>query len=371
DAASGLNLAEIVAKHPNLTMRIVGPMTRAAPSPTLRDAPMAIGGAFGVPLNTVGGPYEDEFATIFVEPTARIMADTAGFAEQLEALRQEVGFALRALGRRKSFALIAIGTIGLGIGANTAIFSVVEGVLLRPLPFPEADRILTVGGVEDRAYELLGTMSTPEIEALEGLDDVFAAVAAFRNENMTLTEMGPAEMVPAASVLRGLFQTLGVPMLLGRDLTAEEAANPGSDRVVISSRFWQSRLGGDPDVIGQTLRLDSDSYEIVGVAPAESAWPATADLWVPGGTLEGDCWWGCHLFYGLVRLADGVSLELAQQRMDALAASLAQDQPNSQTDRAFGARTLHGDIVGDVRDPLWILLGAVGLVLLIACANVA
>lgn len=288
----------------------------------------------------------------------------------MEAVMQEVRFAARALLRRKGFAAVAILTIALGIGANTAIFSVIDGVLLRPLPFFEPDRLVLVGSVETDAFGILQNLAHPEAEAMDELA-AFSSVAAFRGTRLTLTGLGPAETVVGGQVTRGLFETFGVTPALGRDLRADEAVDPDRAVVVLSHRFWSARLNADPEVLGRTVTLDNVAFEVVGVAPEGWAYPETAEFWVPGGRAEEDCWWGCSVFRVVARLAPGVGLDRAQAELDALATRLVDLSPNTQTGRGFAAASMHGEMVGDVRGPLWVILGAVGLVLLIACANVA
>jgi predicted permease len=288
----------------------------------------------------------------------------------METVIQELRFAARALLKRKGYAAVAIVTIALGIGANTAIFSVIDGVLLRPLPFFEPDRLVLVGSIEDDAFGVIQNLAHPEAEAMEELA-AFSAVSAFRGGRLTLTGLGPAETVMGAHVTRGLFDAFGVTPFIGRDLLPEEAVDPDRAVIVLSHRFWAARLGATAEVLGSTVTLDNQAFEVVGVAPAGWAYPEGAEFWVPGGTVEGDCWWGCSLFNVVARLAPGVSLDRAQAELDALATRLVDESPTSQTGRGFRAASMHGEMVGDVRGPLWVILGAVGLVLLIACANVA
>ena len=293
-----------------------------------------------------------------------------GVERMIDVVRQELGFAVRALVRRPGWAAIAVFTIALGIGANTAIFSVVDGVLLRPLSFPDPDELVRIGSAEEGSFGTLQSLSHPEMEAMDDLA-AFSSVVAVRTVNEALTGLGPAEMVPLGRVTRGVLETFGMPPVVGRDLRPDEAVDPTRRVAVASHAFWTTRLGADPDVVGRTVTLGAERYEIVGVAPAGATWPVEVAFWVPGGTVEGDCWWGCSLFSGLARLAPGVSPAEAQQQLDALATNLQEVSPATQTDRGFTLRRLHEDVVGDVSEALWMLLGAVGLVLLIACANVA
>jgi len=303
--------------------------------------------------------------------------ERGGVGTMLGTILQETAFALRALRRRPGFTMVAVLTIALGIGANTAIFSVVDGVLLSPLPWPEADRLVRIGsvaessdGVSRAEYGTLETISHPEMEAMTDLD-AFSSVVALRSSRVALTGMGPAEMIQVSRVTRGVLETFGMAPVVGRDLRPEEATDPARRVTVVSHEAWTRRFGADPAIVGSTVTLDAERYEIVGVAPADASWPQPVEFWVPGGTVEGDCWWGCSLFHAVARLAPDASVGQAQQQLDALALSLAEASPATQTNRSFSMQSLHTDLVQDVEEALWTLLGAVGLVLLIACANVA
>lgn len=288
----------------------------------------------------------------------------------MSTILHDISYAIRALRRRPGYATIAIFTIALGIGANTTIFSVINGVLLKPLPYPEPHELVSMGSVQPGTFGTLGTLANPEILAMKELSSL-ESVAGSRGGRLTLTGMGPAELIQTARVTEGLFGIFGLRPTLGRDLLPEEGADPSRAVVVVSHEFWTRRLGADPAVIGTSLTLDGVSMQVVGVGPAEGAWPENASLWVPGGTVEGNCWWGCSIFTGVGRLAQGSSVASLQEELRALGSNLEAAEPDTQTGRAFATETVHGREVRDVRRSLWILLGAVGLVLLIACANVA
>ena len=287
----------------------------------------------------------------------------------VEGWIRDTRLAVRALARRPAYAVVAALTIALGIGANTAIFSLIHGVLLTPLDYPDPDGLVFVGEAADRPG-LVNSISAPEIYALEEIPSL-DAVAGVRGARMTLTGFGPAEAVVGALVTRGLLGIFHLEPALGRDLRPEEGRDEGVRRLVLSHRFWTERLGADPDALGRLLVLDGESYEVVGVAPEGWAYPSTASYWAPGGTLEGDCFWGCNLFRAVGRLAPDATLEGARAEALALSTVLEADHPDQQTTRRFDLRSLHERVVGQARDGLWLLLGAVGVVLLIACANVA
>jgi predicted permease len=287
----------------------------------------------------------------------------------VEGWIRDLRLAARALARRPAYAVVAGLTIALGIGANTAIFSLIHGVLLTPLDYPDPDGLVFVGEAADRPG-LVNSISAPEVYALEEIPSL-DAVAGVRGARMTLTGFGPAEAVVGALVTRGLLGVFHLEPALGRDLRPEEGRDEGVRRIVLSHRFWTDRLGADPDAVGRLLTLDGESWEVVGVAPEGWAYPSNASYWAPGGTLEGDCFWGCNLFRAVGRLAPGATLEGARAEALALSTALEADHPDQQTTRRFDLGSLHERVVGQARDGLWLLLGAVGVVLLIACANVA
>ena len=287
----------------------------------------------------------------------------------VEGWARDVRLAVRSLTRRPGWAAVAIVTVALGIGANAAIFSLIHGVLLTPLDFPDADGLIHAGEASDRPG-LVNSVSAPEVYAMEELPSL-ESVAGVRGGRMTLTGFGPAEAVVGARVTRGLLEIFRLEPTLGRDLRPEEGRDESVRRIVVSHGFWMDRLGGDPEVLGRTLTLDGESWEVIGVAPEDWAYPSTASFWIPGGTLEGDCYWGCNLFRAVGRLADGATLDGVRSEALALSLRLEADHPDQQTTRRLEIRSLHEQVVGQARRGLWVLLGAVGVVLLIACANVA
>jgi putative ABC transport system permease protein len=283
-------------------------------------------------------------------------------------LLQDVRFALRQLRRNPGFAVVAAGTLALGIGANTAIFSVVDAVLLKPLPYPEAEGLVSAGYLLRGEYVVLRDEGT----ALEELGLHQAGVG------FNLAVDGEPERVPGAFTSPELFRVLGVPPLLGRLPLAEEA-NPGADAVVLLSHsLWRQRFAGDPAVVGTDILVDSEPRTVVGVMPADFAFPdGTTRLWVPLGVDRGDPvgLWGGGGGQAIGRLAPGADAGRAQAELRALAPTMREANTLWVPPPGYGADrevvSLRDQVVGDARALLLVVLGAVGLVLLIACANVA
>ena len=288
-------------------------------------------------------------------------------------LAADVRFAIRSLTRRPGFTLAAAGTLALGIGATTAIFSVANAVLLRSLPYPDAHELALVWPDDREAPSSTpgGQVSSPNFRDVQAQATTLRSIAQYRPSNLTLSGDGPAEVVRGGQVSRELFEVFGADPVLGRTFTAEETRYQGPDAVVVSDRFWRSRLGGDPAVIGTMLMVNGEPHPIVGIAPPEFDFPSDAELWVPVQNYEEGCGRGCNIFGAVARLADGVTAERATAELDELSARLESEYPDSNNDLVFRATPLRDVMVGDVRTALWILLGAVGMVLLIACANVA
>jgi putative ABC transport system permease protein len=291
----------------------------------------------------------------------------------MDTLRQDVTVAVRSLSGRPAFAAVVVATLTLGIGATSALFSVVHGVLLRPLPYPDADRIVALWQTAKDDPQPTAGGSTSHVNFLDWKRDArsFEAMALFAQANFNVTGLGDAEIVEGGIVTPDFFRTFRSPPVLGREF------GPGDDRpnsprvVVVSHGFWRERLGGRPDVLGTTLEISGTSWEIVGVAAAGFSFPGKARLWQPVRNDDTDCGRGCVYLDGVGRLADGVTLDGARREMQALAERLERDFPDSNTNVTIGVSPLQELLVGEVRTPLLILLGAVALLLLIACANVA
>ncbi len=294
----------------------------------------------------------------------------------MRSLIADVRYALRVMSRRPSFAVAVVSVLALGIGANTAIFSLVNTVLLRPLPFEEPERLVriftrTPGG---RLFELSpGKFYDWQRDARSFEGMAMYQCCGFRE--LALTGTGAARTVHATAVSAGFFEIVRARPALGRVFRQEEDTPGGRHVVVLSDRFWRTEFGGSPDVIGRTVKLNDEAYTIVGVMPATASvasWTAMAsDVWVPLAlTGEQRASRGNHNRDGVARLNRDVELAQAQAEMDAISARLAREFPNSDGRWRAVIIPMQEAIVGNSRTMLLMLLAAVGLVLLIACANV-
>jgi putative ABC transport system permease protein len=291
--------------------------------------------------------------------------------QRLDNLVQDIRFAARTLGRSPLFAGATILVLGLGIGASTATFSVVNGVVLKPLPYPSPDELVAAHMTDDEDGDLEVPWSEPSLRDVSVEQSSFASLTGWEWRDLTLTGIGDPTIVYAVGVSSGMMATLGAHPALGRDIRPEETL-PGGPRVaVVSYGFWQNRLGGAEDVLGRSLQLSGLSYEIVGVAPEEFAYPRSAALWVPGHWTQETHPRDRHFLRVIGRLNPDVSIQTAQAELSAIADRLEEEYPESNHARGIHLVPLKEETVGDVRTGLLVLLGAVGMVLLIACANVA
>ncbi len=296
----------------------------------------------------------------------------------MENLLQDLRYAARLLARQPGFTLVAVLTLALGIGANTALFSIVNGVLLRPLPYPEPERLVWF-------HETQPALSQAPFSAADFLDyriqnQSFENIAAGRPLNYNLTGAGQPERVRGAVVTSNFFSLLGVAPGLGRAFLAEEG-RAGTPRVaVLRYGFWQSRFGGDPALLGKTIRLNDEPVTVVGVMPAGFTFYQGVDLWLnprnvvpevfPNFTGELLTNRNMHYLNVLGRLKPSWTLAAAQADIDAIVKRL-QQQYSSNAGHGVRLVSLHEQATGEVRPALLVLLAAVGVVLLIACANVA
>ena len=291
----------------------------------------------------------------------------------MRTLFADLRYSFRVMSRTPSFAVAVVSVLALGIGANAAIFSIVNAVLLRPLPFEEPERLVRVftrtpGG---RPFEL----SPGKFYDWQRDAQSFEGMAMYRFEEFALGGTGTARAIEAGAVGAGFFEIVRARPSLGRTFRPEEDTTGGKYVVILSDRFWKTELAGAPDVIGRTMNLNDAAYTIVGVMPASASvasWAAMAcDVWVPIAlTDEQRADRGNHNQQGVARLKAGVEVSRAQSEMDAVSTRLAREFP--KTDKGWGAVIIpmQDEIVGASRTMLVMLLGAVGLVLLIACANV-
>jgi putative ABC transport system permease protein len=282
----------------------------------------------------------------------------------------DLRYALRSLKNHPGFATVAVITLAVGIGANSAIFSVVSAVLLRPLPYPDPDGLVQVHALNRGD---LWTVSPPDFVDWRRDIGVFSVMAAFHPSSFALTGSGPAVRVEGARATSALLPMLGGDPILGR-VFGEEHEVLGRDRVVVlSNGLWRTRFGADSAIVGRTIMLDGESHVVVAVMGKTFDFLGDAEVWTPLAFSERDLTTqrGAHYLTVLGRLEDGATVEQAAAQLERLAAGIAERYPASNAGWGATAEGLREAIVGDVRPALAVLLGAVGLVLLIACANVA
>jgi predicted permease len=297
----------------------------------------------------------------------------------------DLRFALRMLRKSPGFAGVAILALAVGIGANTAIFSVVNAVLLRSLPYREPDRLVMLFEALPKFGAPVIPFSAPDLEEFEHQNQTFEAIAPYQNKRYELSGVDQPERLMGARVSPALFPVLGVQPILGRAFTAEDDRQ---DRkvLVLSYGLWQRRFGSDPTVVGRNIAIDRQPYQAIGVMPRGFEFPhrgsrfndEPADLWVPiAFTPDERQTWGMMYNSNVVaRLKPGISLERARVTVEAMAKRVLEKYPpvlrnNPLADLTARVEPLHDEIVGSARRALLVLLGAVGLVMLIACADIA
>ncbi|HVQ37324.1 MAG TPA: ABC transporter permease [Pyrinomonadaceae bacterium] len=288
-------------------------------------------------------------------------------------LGQDLRYGLRMLLRNPGFTLVAVIALALGIGANSAIFSVVNTVLLRPLPFKDADRLVMVWEDASKHGFPRDTPAAANYIDWRNQNQVFEGMAAIVDQSFNLTNAGEPERIEGRRISANLFSLLGVEPAMGRSFTPEED-QPGTNRVVILSHgLWQRRFGSDGTIVGKAITLNGVAHTVVGVMPGWFEFPSKEDqLWVPiAFSPQQAASRGNHYLQVVARLKPGVGVAQAQAEMNTIAARLQQQYPEHNTDLGAVVVPLHEQVVGDIKPALMILLGAVGLVLLISCANVA
>jgi predicted permease len=312
-------------------------------------------------------------ATLIREEIYRM--NSIGF---LETLWQDVRFALRMLRKSPGFSAVAILTLALGVGANTAIFSIVYAVLLKPLPYPHSEQLVFVpqakpaDGIKEAGWAWLN------LEELRAQNRIFSEVAGFARHQLTLTGHGDPTVVNTNVVTPELFTVLDTKPISGRGLLPEDGKPGAAPVAVLSEELWRGLFDADPNVVGTSIGLDKKSFAIVGVMPTTFRFPAlTANqqVWIP--VVQDPLFSpfmnarGRHFLGAIARLKPGISGAEAQANLDAISANLAKEFPAQNAGWESHIAPLQEDIVGSSRSALLVLLGAVGLVLLIACANIA
>jgi putative ABC transport system permease protein len=293
----------------------------------------------------------------------------------MKNLSQDIRYGIRVMLKSRGFTAAAVIALALGIGANTAIFSVVNAVLLRPLPYPDPERIVTV-------WQNLQASGGPEREYTSPADfndwkeqgQTFEHMAAVVNWGPTMTGQAEPEQLRGAAISYDMFSVLGIEPALGRSFTREEDQPDGERVVILSNGLWRRRFGADPSLVGQTISLSGDSYTVVGIMPPGLKFPIInrAELWKPlSPALNKSCQRGCVVLRVIARLRPGATLESARSEMSTIASRIEQENPATNKGVGVTLIPLHEYVVGDVQLAVYVLFGAVGLVLLIACANVA
>jgi putative ABC transport system permease protein len=293
--------------------------------------------------------------------------------QYLQGLIQDIRLSLRLLRKRPGFASLVILTLALGIGANSAIFSVLRAVVLQPLPYPEPDRLVTVW-TPQIGYDF-NPLSAPDwVDYREG-SQAFEAWGVFQPESVNLSGEGSPETVEGISISAGLPEAMGITAAQGRLLSAEEAEDPAARVTVVSHSLWERRFGSDPELLGREILINQEPWTVVGILPEGSRFPdwqrlTTPDVLIPISLRLNEEDRGTYYLRVIGRLREGYSPERAQEELEGIAARLEEIHPETNARRTARVVPLRDIVLGDSPRPLWILLGATGFVLLLACANV-
>jgi putative ABC transport system permease protein len=291
----------------------------------------------------------------------------------MDSLVKDLHFAFRMLLKNPGFAVVAVLTLALGIGANAAIFSVINTVLLKPLPYPDPDRLVLVWeSIQDRT----NIVSAPNYFDWRQQNRVFESMALFDSagRGYNLSEGNEPERVSGVRVSASFFDVLGMRPFLGRIFLPDEEILGKDHEVILGYGLWKRRYGGDRSLIGKTIRVDGESFTVVGVMPPEfhfQFWSNPRELWVPVGYTEGDKGRGSHSFIAIARLKPGVTLAQARVEMDTIGRRLSKEYPQDNAGESATATAMSEFQVRSLRPTLLTLFAVVGFVLLIACVNVA
>src|SRR5215216_1387324 len=291
----------------------------------------------------------------------------------VSTLWQDIRYGARMLLKNPGVTFIVIVALALGIGANTAIFSVVNAVLLRPLPYQDADRLVLLNEKSPVLDEM--SISYPNFIDWRNHNQTFETMGVYNRASYNLTGTGEAERIVTGQVSADLFSVLRVNALHGRVFTNEEDKPGGTPVVVLSYALWQRRFGGQMNILNQPITLNGKSYTVIGIMPESYLYPSRVEMWVPVGQLSGQPGWQHRDnhpgLYGVARLKPGVTFEQAEADMNNIAANLEKQYPDTNAGNGVRMRWLREIFVADLRRTLWIIFGVVGAVLLIACANIA
>ena len=284
---------------------------------------------------------------------------------------RDVRTTLRALAKRPGFTSIALLTLAIGVGANTAIFSIVNAVVLRPLPYPDPESLVQIRRIDDGEPDQRHAVSQIDLEDVAEAAGSLPAIAGYQSTSVTLTGHGEPQIVRAGAVTNGLLEIFGLSPSKGRDLSALDNLPTAPRLAVVSQTVVDRYLSGIPNAVGQVLELDGIAHEVIGVAPPGFDFPNQAELWTPLYTDTEGCGRGCRLLTGIARRGPDTSSQAATEELALISARLAADHPASNRAVSFVMTDLLEAQLGNTRKGLLVLLSAVGLVLLIAAANLA
>ena len=289
---------------------------------------------------------------------------------------KDLNYAFRMLVKSPAFSIIAIVTLALGIGANSAIFSVINTVLLRPLPFKNPEQLVLLWAHQAAAPNDKDVASIPDFNDYQEQSRSFSAMAAYTRAGAILSRGNDSQELQGIAITAGVFDVLGARPMLGRAFSKEEDKVGAPFVVVITHNLWQRAFASDPKIVGQQIIFSGRSYTVLGVMPPGWRYPIEGeaiDYVVPLAPMVAQYVnsRGAHSFTVIARLKPGVTAKAAEGEMNAISARLAHQYPDTNLDRIISVVGMHEDIVGEIRPALLVLLGAVALVLLIACANVA
>lgn len=290
----------------------------------------------------------------------------SAIGEHLDMVIQDLRYGLRLMLRNPSYTFVIVAVLAIAIGANTAIFSVINAVLLRPLPYPQPEQLVQLWEAQIKTGNMTSSVSPHCLKDWQERNTTFEAMASYSYKSFTLLSGEQPEWISGLSVSANFFRVLKTDMAYGRDFLPEEE-QPGNNRVVIiSNGLWQRRFGSDPKIVGQTLRMNGESVTVIGITPAGFQFPNSIDLWSPHGIDLKKIDRGTHFLFAIGRLKPGVSVAAAHAEMEGIGKKLAQENDD------FGVNvvSLHDQLVSKMRKAIIVLFVAVCFVLLIACANV-
>lgn len=289
----------------------------------------------------------------------------------METLIKDIRYGVRSLLKRPGFTAIAVITLALGIGANTTLFSFVNGILLRPLPYKDPGQLVILDENSPKQGITSFAVSYPNFLDWRAQNQVFEDIATYQAGTYSLVGAGDPEQVPGARITQGLFEVLGVSPQLGRTINAEEDRPETNNAVLISHNLWERRFASAENAVGQSLIVNGLPRTIVGVMPSGFKFPDTAELWVPMALNEKLWTRNDHGLRSVARLKPNITIEQAQSEMNLIARRIEEQHPVTNEGMGVNVISLRDRLVGDYREALLILLGVVAFVLLIACANVA